>query len=75
MLGPGAIICPSLRAMVHLLPAMGHTTDTLDAGEIRFYRGSRGVLLIGRLSGCNLYPSAVWMSGEADFLVVIGLGE
>jgi hypothetical protein len=36
--------------MVHLRPAIGHTTGTQDAGEIRFYRGLRGVLLIGRVS-------------------------
>jgi hypothetical protein len=48
---PRAIICPSLRAIIHLRPAMGHTTGTLGAGEIRIYRGLRRVSLIGRVSG------------------------
>jgi len=37
--------CPSLRAIVHLRPAIGHTTGTLAAGEIRcLSRLRRGVI-------------------------------
>jgi hypothetical protein len=40
-------ICPAFRAIIHLLPGNEHTTRTHGAVKIRFYRGSRGVLLIG----------------------------
>ena len=49
-------ICPASRAIIHLLPGNEHTTRTHGAVKIRFYRGLRGVLLIGRLSGCNRDP-------------------
>ena len=42
---------PEFASMVHSVPQMGHTTGTPGAGEIRFYRGLRGVLLMGRVSG------------------------
>lgn len=43
---------------------MGHTTGTLRAGEIRFYRGFKGMLLIGRVRNNNpiearISPTAV----------------
>ena len=34
------------RAIVHIRPAMGHTSGTHGAAEIKLYRGLRAVLLI-----------------------------
>jgi hypothetical protein len=36
VLCPRAIICPNLRAIVHLRPAVGHTTGTQDVTRTRF---------------------------------------
>jgi len=43
-------INPASRVIIHLLPGNEHTPRTHGAVKIRFYRVSRGVLLIGRLS-------------------------
>jgi hypothetical protein len=45
-----AQICPASRAIIHLLPGNEHTTSTHGAAKIRFYRVSRGVLLIEEFS-------------------------
>jgi hypothetical protein len=45
-------------------PLIGHTTGTPDPGEIRFYRGLRGVLLILRVSGRNRISKAAWIGDD-----------
>jgi len=61
--------------MVHLLPAMGHTTDPLDAGEIGFYRGSRGGVIDRATQWLQPRSKCGVDEWRSRLLVVIGLGE
>jgi hypothetical protein len=47
---PRAIICSAFRAIGQLCPEIEHTIRTQGAVKLRFNRGLREVLLVGRLS-------------------------